>query len=568
MKMKRYAILMLAVFALAMAWHNGQCTAKTPEEIAKDIAPLISENTVCVVHVDITTLDPEQVAKSLKELCNVVRNAAAFDEKLAKEVDRGTPPDRVFDEAPKEGAEALKFIRENCGVTEFYYIVSFPFNDCIVVPIREGVKTEFFDERTFVEWNGFMLAPSMRNFRYADSDQRGQVERMFGKGFTPTERPEIVEGLKLAGDKPVRAVAFWPSYAKMLMTQIGPEFQEPFNTISSEQVFDGLQFIAAGFEPNLMQAELIIKSKDQNAAEAFRELILSLPDKLTQLITESQSGMQHSAFAHFSVSVLIAMNSFRDNADFLFPPPKDGLITIHLPGDAFPTNLAKLFESVLTESRTGTMSFASHSKTCADKMKWIMLAMHTYHDPYRHFPQAYTLDAEDKPLHSWRVALLPYLEQAKLYEQIRRDEPWDSEWNRQFHNQCPEIFQCPTMSDEEKAAGLTSYSLVVGTRCYPKPSKRPYDIRQITDGTSNTICIVERKTPVNWMDPTAELTQEQAFLGPADPESGIGLRHETEGKKTFNVGLFDGSVHVIGEDIPLETWKALLTRAGGESVSY
>ena len=51
------------------------CQAKTPEEIAATIAPLISENTVCVVFCDITTLEPEQIVQSLKSFIDVVRDA-------------------------------------------------------------------------------------------------------------------------------------------------------------------------------------------------------------------------------------------------------------------------------------------------------------------------------------------------------------------------------------------------------------------------------------------------------------------------------------------------------------
>lgn len=564
MSMKRYTILAAVVFALIAAWHNGSCSAqtavKTSEELAKEIAPLISENTVCVVHVDFAAFELEQMADNLKELCNAIREATAFDEQLAKEINKLLPPDQFFDEAPRHTTEPLKWVREDCGVTDFYYLVTFPFQDCVAVPIREGVKTEFFDERAFVQHKGFMLMPNMRNFRN-DSNQREQVERMFVKGFVPTERSEILEGWKLAGDKPVRAVAFWPSYAKMLLTRMTPELSGPFGEISTAQVFDGLQLVAAGFEPNGVQAELILQSKDQAAAETFRELLLSLPDRLLQL-AESDSGIPP-----FAMPVLFFGNAFKDNADFLLPAPQNGLITVRLPGSDFTSNMQSLFASIVEHSKQDIVSKVNVSMRCTNNMKIIMLAMHNHHDARRHLPQAYTIDAEGKPLHSWRVALLPYLENVQMYEQIRRDEPWDSEWNRQFHDQCPKFYQCPGMSDEEKAAGMTSYSLVVGTRCYPKPGKRQYDFSQLTDGTSNTICVVERQTPVNWMDPTAELTQEQAFLGPADLESGLGLRHEHDGKRCVNVGLFDGSVHVVGEDVPLETWKALLTRSGGESVA-
>jgi hypothetical protein len=59
----------------------------------------------------------------------------------------------------------------------------------------------------------------------------------------------------------------------------------------------------------------------------------------------------------------------------------------------------------------------------------VMLAMHNYHAAYNRLPGPAIMSADGKPLLSWRVALLPFLEEQALYEQFRLDEPWDSEHN-------------------------------------------------------------------------------------------------------------------------------------------
>ena len=56
--------------------------------------------------------------------------------------------------------------------------------------------------------------------------------------------------------------------------------------------------------------------------------------------------------------------------------------------------------------------------------------MQTYRDTYKVFPPAFIADADGKPMHSWRVLLLPYLEQQVFYMRYRFDEPWDSPHNR------------------------------------------------------------------------------------------------------------------------------------------
>ena len=80
-----------------------------------------------------------------------------------------------------------------------------------------------------------------------------------------------------------------------------------------------------------------------------------------------------------------------------------------------------------------TLREAARRMTCSGQLKQIAVALHSYHDTYHSFPPAYTVDEDGYPLHSWRVLLLPFLEENDLYKKIRLDEPWNSEHNRQFH---------------------------------------------------------------------------------------------------------------------------------------
>ena len=79
---------------------------------------------------------------------------------------------------------------------------------------------------------------------------------------------------------------------------------------------------------------------------------------------------------------------------------------------------------------------------CSSYFKGILLAFHSYSDTYGALPPLYTVDEEGKPLHSWRVLILPFLDQQDLYNQIRLDEPWDSEYNKQFHDRMFYYYQC------------------------------------------------------------------------------------------------------------------------------
>ncbi|MBM4089249.1 MAG: DUF1559 domain-containing protein [Planctomycetes bacterium] len=212
---------------------------------------------------------------------------------------------------------------------------------------------------------------------------------------------------------------------------------------------------------------------------------------------------------------------------------------------------------------------AARRSQSMNNLKWIGLAMHNYHDVHRGFPAPYSVDKDGKPLLSWRVHILPYIEQQTLYDQFHLDEPWDSEHNRTLIDQMPETYLSP---NSIAGPGETIYLGVAGKDgvfAPPKqtdsgPSPGPYggrpvgvSMRNIVDGTSNTIMVVEAgpAAAVTW-------TKPDDFVPPADdPIRGL-LGTRPGG---FLAALCDGSVRFIAETIDKETLKALFTIGGGEA---
>jgi hypothetical protein len=90
---------------------------------------------------------------------------------------------------------------------------------------------------------------------------------------------------------------------------------------------------------------------------------------------------------------------------------------------------------------------AARRTQCKNNMKAIALAMHNYHDTYGSFPPAYIPDENGKPMHSWRVLILPMLDQQFLYSQYDFDQPWDSPANRSVMDRMPAIYGCPSSPD-------------------------------------------------------------------------------------------------------------------------
>ena len=210
---------------------------------------------------------------------------------------------------------------------------------------------------------------------------------------------------------------------------------------------------------------------------------------------------------------------------------------------------------------------AARRMQCAVHMRQIGLAFHAYHDKHGYFPPAYTVDEEGRALHSWRVLILPYIEEKTLYEKIRLDEPWDSEYNRQFHSEVPRMFQCPSYSSPNRdvecptchlaqpfVPGGCSYSVIVGETAAFNGSE-PRKFEDITGGTSNTIFLVERRIPANWMDPSHEISFATACEGANINAMGISSYHPGG----TNCTLGNVSVRFIPNSIDGEALRKLLT---------
>ncbi len=189
-----------------------------------------------------------------------------------------------------------------------------------------------------------------------------------------------------------------------------------------------------------------------------------------------------------------------------------------------------------------------------NNLKQIGLALHNYHDAYTHFPEPGNLDADGKPLLSWRVALLPFLDEGPLYNEFRLDEPWDSEHNLALLEKMPPVFKHPR---SDAPAGHTVYQTLTGDGI-GLAADGGLSFRNITDGTSNTIAVVEVEDEfaVPWTKP------EDVAIDPADPWPPLG-GHNTEGVTAL---FFDGSVRLIPYWLEPEKLWHLLTRAGGEVV--
>ena len=259
----------------------------------------------------------------------------------------------------------------------------------------------------------------------------------------------------------------------------------------------------------------------------------------------------------------------------------------------------RLFGAI-SEART-----SAQRMTSSNNLKQIALALHNWADTHAagdvpggpRFPPPVILgrDGKGKVPHSWRVALLPYLEQQQLHRQYNFDEPWDSDTNKKVLAQMPQIYRHPL--DDPKTTSASYYVLRpekllseepdpgfpggrrpereetetveaasdtlprVGGRRAPMggfptafSDKNGMSFSQMFDGTSNVLAVVEAKRDIPWTKP------EDILFDPAKAPPTLGGFF----KDGFNAALCDGSVRFFTSKLEPATLKLLIMPQDGQ----
>ena len=206
---------------------------------------------------------------------------------------------------------------------------------------------------------------------------------------------------------------------------------------------------------------------------------------------------------------------------------------------------------------------STNRQISSNNLKQFGLAMHNFASVYNGAFPAGIYDSTGKVGLSWRVAILPYIEQESLYAQFKLDEPWNSEHNKKLIPMMPKLFAAPGQQPND---GYTYYRSFTGPdTAFPPPTagrggQPAMGLRMsgVTDGLSNTGFIVEAGDPVEWTKP-----DELVFTvtGPLPRVGGI-----------FGDGYFillgDGRPQWMKTTASPDTLKAIITARGGEIVDF
>jgi hypothetical protein len=338
-------------------------------------------------------------------------------------------------------------------------------------------------------------------------------------GVTPASLPDELQ----RDDLPPEARVFRPLYdaeavtgildqGRALAVEVRVKAKSPPKAVEAEK--------ALGVLVELMQQGLGLAEKQLNKPGAPPDA--GIADMLT-ILKAFQAGLKGAKFA---TDGEVARASAKIPADLPF-------------ASAYLSATAKVKEA------------ASRAQS-SNNLKQIALAFHNYHDTFNGMPPAAVCDKTGKPLLSWRVLILPYIEENELYKQFKLDEPWDSENNKKLLDKMPRVYKMPVPTKAKP--NETHYRVFVGNGAAFDLLKGPR-LTEFTDGTSNTILVATAADPVPWTKPD-DL--------PFDPEKDMKKLLGFFTGDVCMVAFADGSVRALSKSISLKTVISAITRGGGE----
>lgn len=500
-------------------------TTATDHPTLRQVADFVDASTVAVGHLDLTRLNLEAAMR------------------LYRDCVPGTPGETSLTEWVKAAAEVQRQVIQ-AGLSDVYLVVRVDLTSpqlgsfLLLAPVSAGkdpqavlkILSPVLPVVPTLKGNRVLLTPPV----HLEAWQRIQ----------PQARQDFVAPLRAAGNTAVQ-LAVVPT-ADLRRIPLGVEVSKKPNPaealvlslVTAQQ--KGRWAVLTVNAPPTPALALILQMDDAAAASTFQGHV----NQTLDLMRQDQKFRQ--ALPQLDELVKRLAPTLRDRqARFLLTAENGGVKTV----------LAAVGAAVRAEAEF------QQGQANVNNLKELGLALHNFHDTFKTFPPQASPSRDGKPLLSWRVAILPFLGATSLYNQFHRDEPWDSEHNRRLIPQMPATFRSPGLPaevrDELHAKGMTMYLAPVGQGTIFGGTEAT-SIANITDGTSNTIMLVEAAPAkaVIWTKP------EDLTIDAKDPRTGL-----TGQPGGFRVLMADGSVHRLLDSIDPQMLRRLFQRNDGQPVS-
>jgi hypothetical protein len=465
-------------------------------------AHLVTSDAIALVHVDLDKVDVDQL---MTEFLGEQRTAQ--------------------EEESASAARAFLTTFRDAGASHVYLSVSaaaIPNGGVsAIVPCRDGAAIEMMakalmqglpkplDYAVLNQKDRLVICPSILKDRFAGPERMGNL----------AVRPELLEAYQSTEGSAHQLLIGLPKDIRGSLGRVFPDqLDAPFPAdFSLKNWVKSVRSAAVGLTTNpTSSVKLTLVCDDRQSAQAGLEETMRVAKVVPGLAEEATTSVTENV-----ASIEIA------------PQAMVGLLA----------NLGMGVRQAARESQT------------ANDLKQIALAMHNYYDVFSTIPPKAIRDKDGKPLLSWRVHLLPFIEQGELYKKFRLDEPWDSEHNLALVKEMPPVY-------ENKIAGA---AMAPGTTCYRLPvmpgsvweGNEPLKFNAITDGTSNTIWTIAAPTAnaVVWTKPDDWVIDANNIK-----KSIFGDASEAW------IGRMDGWVEILPATVSEDDCKHLLQYADGNVV--
>jgi len=533
--MTRIAFPLLALLIVTTQNVVSAADEFDPKARVAAISPYMTENAIAVGHLDLSKINVEATLKQIADLINPEEQQRA--EMLGAQ------------QHIKDLIQKLN----TAGAKEIYAVVNLTVNinqlGYLIVPVEQGGNHRAvagilfggnpdgptsYEEARRQNYKGprsHEICTQLGNVVFCGRKSLlEQLQRM-----KPQSRPEWEKAFAAAGDTTAQLAIVPSNDTRRVIREMLPKLPPELGGISGEALVAGLQWAAVGIDsPPKFSANLVIQSKDEASAKALQKFIKSI---------YIMAGQMPPVKKEFPM--------FEKLAELLTPKVEKDQLKLSLTKENQAVNkFVTLLSKPLEQSRE-----AARRSQCLNNLKQFGLAMHNFHDVYKSFPPSASYDGKGKKLLSWRVYLLPFLDGPDLYKQFHLDEPWDSDHNKQLIEKMPRVFACPSAKPAKK--GMTTYLAPLGEKMIFS-GKTGVQIRDVTDGTSNTIMIVDAdpKHAVIWTKP------DDLKIDLAKPLTGLVGQHAGG----FQAVFCDGAFHFISKNIKPETLKLLFMRNDGKVV--
>ena len=524
LRMRRAQIAICSVTCMLFAASDpGNLLAQDVTSVAEDAAmvqPFITESTAVIVKVDPKRVALPNLPDGVKSMLpGGIEGYSVWSQSVTKGFDRLR--------AATEGQATYATIGIPLSKNEW---PAFVFMKETSAPNQKQFAdlVESLHESQSAVRNGVMIVMPGH-----DTDVEARLD-----SIVPSPRQELKNAFESVKDYPVQILLLPPDYVRRTVIELMPELPRHLGGGPSSLLSDGLMWAALGVDVAGPRIELVMQSNSEKAAH---DLSAHLPK------------MMLSAHGEFdAIKASLPQDRLQKILPLVKPTVAGSRISIRLDD---PKSISEMLR--LMASAPSAVGEQIRRRTNSDNFRQILLGLHNYHGAYRSFPpRDEDRDADGKSRLSWRVHILPFIEQKKLYDEFKLDEPWDSAHNKPLIDRIPKIYASQSLDIKP---GHTTFLAPVGEDTI-FGGKRAMEFGDIVDGTSNTMVLVEvnPRLAVPWTAP-----QDYVF----DPKApGRGLRVGTDGR--FLAAMGDGSVQMLRGAAPAVLLLRLFRKSDGETINW